>query len=159
MTLRSKPKRPYHPRGRLEAYNVQIQNSDSKADLRCSGPQCLLCGHCGRLCQGSEWPISFESLQTIATGMPPNKASIPSFGIPKYPATTAISEVSLGQIKKAELGATPQTVLLLQTGVGFLQGSRNSYTLPAICQKLALTSLHQSRALPVHPEGRCHYLI
>ena len=31
MTLRSKPKRPYNPSGRLEAYNVQIRNSESKA--------------------------------------------------------------------------------------------------------------------------------
>ena len=35
MTLRSKPKRPYLPRGGLEGYNVQTQNSESKADLRC----------------------------------------------------------------------------------------------------------------------------
>ena len=44
MTLRSKPKKPYHPSGRLEGYNVQNQNSESKTDLRCSGPQRLLCG-------------------------------------------------------------------------------------------------------------------
>ena len=47
MTLRSKPKRPYHPRGRLECYNVHFQNLESEADLRCSGPQCLLCGQSG----------------------------------------------------------------------------------------------------------------
>ena len=34
MTLRSKPKKPYHPRARLEGHNVQIQNQESKADLR-----------------------------------------------------------------------------------------------------------------------------
>ena len=44
MTLRSKPKRQYHPCGRHEGHNVHVQNSESKADLRCSGPQCLLCG-------------------------------------------------------------------------------------------------------------------
>ena len=44
MTLRSKPKRQYHPRCRLEGYNVHFQNSESKADLRCGGHQCLLCG-------------------------------------------------------------------------------------------------------------------
>ena len=47
VTLRSKPKRPYNPSGRLEAYNVQTQNSESKADLRCGGHQCLLCGQTG----------------------------------------------------------------------------------------------------------------
>ena len=44
MTLRSKPKRPYNPRGRHEGHNDQIQNSESKAVLRCGGHQCLLCG-------------------------------------------------------------------------------------------------------------------
>ena len=44
MTLRSKPKRPYNPRGGLEGYNVHFQNLESEADLRCSGHQCLLCG-------------------------------------------------------------------------------------------------------------------
>ena len=44
MTLRSKPKRPYNPTGGLEGYNVHFQNLESEADLRCSGPQCLLCG-------------------------------------------------------------------------------------------------------------------
>jgi len=44
MTLRSKPKRPYNPHGRHESYNVQTQNSESEADLRCGGHQCLLCG-------------------------------------------------------------------------------------------------------------------
>jgi hypothetical protein len=44
VTLRSKPKRQYHPRGRHEGHNVQTQNSESEADLRCGGHQCLLCG-------------------------------------------------------------------------------------------------------------------
>ena len=44
MTLRSKPKRPYNPSGRLEGHNVHFQNSESIADLRRSGVQCLLCG-------------------------------------------------------------------------------------------------------------------
>ena len=48
MTLRSKPKRQYHPRGRHEGHNVHFQNSESKAVLRCSGPKCLLCGRSGR---------------------------------------------------------------------------------------------------------------
>ena len=47
MTLRSKPKRQYHPRGRHGGHNVHFQNSASKADLRCSGHQCLLCGPSG----------------------------------------------------------------------------------------------------------------
>ena len=47
MTLRSKPKRQYHPRGRHGGHNVHFQNSASKADLRCSGHQCLLCGQTG----------------------------------------------------------------------------------------------------------------
>jgi hypothetical protein len=47
MTLRSKPKRPYNPRGRHEGHNDQIQNSESKAVLRCGGHQCLLCGQTG----------------------------------------------------------------------------------------------------------------
>ena len=34
MTLRSKPKRPYHPCGRLEGHNVQTQNLESKAVIR-----------------------------------------------------------------------------------------------------------------------------
>ena len=34
MTLRSKPKRPYNPRGRHEGHNDQIQNSESKAVIR-----------------------------------------------------------------------------------------------------------------------------
>ena len=57
MTLRSKPKRPYHPRGRLEGYNVHFQNSESKADLRCSGHQCLLCG------LSRHWVFAVECLQ------------------------------------------------------------------------------------------------
>ena len=44
MTLHSKPKRPYNPRGRHEGHNDQIQNSESKAVLRCGGHQSLLCG-------------------------------------------------------------------------------------------------------------------
>jgi hypothetical protein len=34
MTLRSKPKRPYKPRGGHEGHNVHFQNSESKAVLR-----------------------------------------------------------------------------------------------------------------------------
>jgi len=44
MTSRSKPKRPYNPRSRHEGHKVHFQNSESKADLRRSGVQCLLCG-------------------------------------------------------------------------------------------------------------------
>ena len=46
MTLRFKPKRPYNPRSGFESYNVHFQNLESQADLRCSGPQCLLRGLC-----------------------------------------------------------------------------------------------------------------
>jgi len=71
MTLRSKPKRPYNPRGRHEGHNDQIQNSESKAVLRCGGHQCLLCGlscHC---------PVQFECPQ-VAADIPNFDASLPA---------------------------------------------------------------------------------
>ena len=71
MTLRSKPKKPYHPRARLEGHNVQIQNSESKAVLRCGGHQCLLCG---RSCHCS---VQFECPQLTAD-IPTFDASLPA---------------------------------------------------------------------------------
>ena len=71
MTLRSKLKRQYHPRGRHGGHNVHFQNSASKADLRCSGHQCLLCG---RSCHCS---VQFECPQLTAD-IPNFDASLPA---------------------------------------------------------------------------------
>ena len=71
ITLRSKPKRPYNSHGRHESYNVQTQNSESEADLRCSGPQCL---SCGRSCHCS---VQFECPQLTAD-IPTFDASLPA---------------------------------------------------------------------------------
>ena len=88
----------------LHLQYVVFQQNRRLTDISCGLYGGLLGGRSCRLCQGSEWPFSVESLQTITTGIPPNKASVPSLSIPQYPASTAISEVSLGQIKKADFG-------------------------------------------------------
>jgi len=92
-----KPKQPF-------GSQVRKSGLSRISDLCIAPSERQLCGRSCRLCQGSEWPFSVESLQTITTGIPPNKASVPSLSIPQYPASTAISEVSLRQIKKADLG-------------------------------------------------------
>jgi len=65
MTLRSKPKRQYHPCGRHEGYNVHFQNLESETDLRCSGHQCLLCGRSGRSKKSRNVCTSWETIRRL----------------------------------------------------------------------------------------------
>ena len=58
MTLRSKPKMPYHPHGRLECHNVHFQNLARQK-------QCLV---------GAEWILQCQAL-------PDNFAAIARFNL------------------------------------------------------------------------------